>query len=150
MVRKAAARALFPLCAALLACAASAQTQNQPRNAAPQQPAQSGPSAYTTPIGPSIGVDAAKKAAAAAAAEARKNGWFMAIAVVDPAGTLVYYEKADNTQPATANVGLGKARSAAPYKRPPNAMQDGPAPGGNRLPHPSLEDGGPVQGGVPL
>src|SRR5947208_16473845 len=87
MVRKAMARALFPVCASLAACAASAQTQNQnqPRNA-PAQVAQSGPSAYATPIGPSVGVDAAKKAAAAAAAEARKNGWLMAIAVVDPAG----------------------------------------------------------------
>src|SRR5438105_3902217 len=50
------------------------------------------------PYGPPIGVESAKKAAAAALAEAVKNHWNMAVAVVDPNGTLVYYEKMDNTQ----------------------------------------------------
>src|SRR5436305_4712186 len=77
MVR-AAARALLPLSASLVAFAAGAQ-QNPPSNP-PGAPTQS---AYTIPIGPSIGLEAAKKAAAAAAAEAKKNSWFMAIAVVD-------------------------------------------------------------------
>ena len=45
--------------------------------------------------GPSISLDAAKKAAAAALAEARKNNWTMAVAIVDPGGHLVYYEKMD-------------------------------------------------------
>jgi uncharacterized protein GlcG (DUF336 family) len=151
MVRKATARALFFLSASLVALGASAQTQNPPHNpsnAPPQQPA--GPSAYTIPIGQSIGVDAAKKAAAAAAAEARKNGWFMAIAVVDPAGTLVYYEKADNTQLGSANVALGKARSAALYKRPTKAFQDVLAAGGNGLRILALEGAVPVEGGLPL
>jgi len=152
MARKAAARALFPLSASLVALAASGQTQNQnqPRNAPPQQAAQTGPSSYATPIGASIGVDAAKKAAAAAAAEARKNGWFMAIAVVDPAGTLVYYEKADNTQLGSANVAIGKARSAALYKRPTKALQDALAAGGNGLRILALEGAVPVEGGLPL
>src|SRR5437016_8797620 len=61
--------------------AAFAQTPPAPKTQA-AAPAQS---TYTIPIGNSIGLDAAKKAAAAASAEARKNGWFMAIAVVDPA-----------------------------------------------------------------
>jgi glc operon protein GlcG len=150
MVRKAAARALFPLSASLLALGASAQTQNPPHptNAPPQ--AAAGPSFYTIPIGQSIGVDAAKKAAAAAAAEARKNGWFMAIAVVDPAGTLVYYEKADNTQLGSANVALGKARSAALYKRPTKVFQDALAAGGNGLRILALEGAVPVEGGLPL
>ena len=47
-------------------------------------------SPYLTPIGPAINVETAKKAAAAALAEARKNGWLMVVAVVDPNGTLVY------------------------------------------------------------
>src|SRR5438445_6752820 len=79
--------ALLPLTAAL---ATAAGAQHGPAPAA--KPATS---TYAIPIGPSIGLDAAKRAATAASAEARKNGWFMAIAVVDPAGTLVYYEKAD-------------------------------------------------------
>jgi uncharacterized protein GlcG (DUF336 family) len=40
-----------------------------------------------------VSIENAKKAAAAAIAEARKNNWNMAVAVVDPGGTLVYYEK---------------------------------------------------------
>jgi glc operon protein GlcG len=152
MAQKAAAGALFLLVASLVASQASAQTQkppSNPPNAQPQQ-AQPGPSAYLTPIGQSVGVDAAKKAAAAAAAEARKNGWFMAIAVVDPAGTLVYYEKADNTQLGSANVAVGKARSAALYKRPTKAFQDALAAGGNGLRILALEGAVPVEGGLPL
>ena len=54
------------------------------------------------PYGPTIGVEAAKKAAAAALAEAAKNHWTMAVAIVDPSGTLIYYEKMDNTQLGSA------------------------------------------------
>jgi hypothetical protein len=45
------------------------------------------------PYGLPVSIENAKKAAAAAIAEARKNNWNMAVAVVDPGGTLVYYEK---------------------------------------------------------
>ena len=75
---------------------------------------------------------ARNKAAAAASAEARNNGWFMAIAVVDPAGTLVYFEKADNTQLASPRVAIDKARSAALYKRPTKAFQLSQVGGGAR------------------
>src|SRR3981081_4723057 len=70
------------------------------------------------PYGPPITVENARKAAAAALAEAVKNHWTMAVAIVDPSGTLVYYEKMDNTQLGSANVSINKARSAALYKRP--------------------------------
>ncbi|MGZ7077715.1 MAG: GlcG/HbpS family heme-binding protein, partial [Candidatus Angelobacter sp.] len=76
------------------------------------------------PYGPPITVENAKKAAAAALAEAVKNHWTMAVAIVDPNGTLVYYEKMDNTQLGSANVSINKARSAALYKRPTKALQD--------------------------
>jgi len=105
---------------------------------------------YLIPIGTSIGVEAAKKVAAAAAAEARKNGWFMAIAVVDPAGVLTYYEKADNTQLGSAQVAIDKARSAALYKRPTKAFQDALEKGGVNLRILKLAGAVPVEGGVPL
>src|ERR1043166_4890421 len=75
------------------------------------------------PYGPPISNADAKKAAAAALAEAAKNHWNMAVAVVDPNGTLVYYEKMDNTQLGSANVAVDKARSAAIYQRSTNAFQ---------------------------
>jgi glc operon protein GlcG len=118
--------------------------------AAAEQKPQAPPSAYLIPIGQSVGLDAARKAAAAAAAEARKNNWLMAIAVVDPAGTLVYYEKADNTQLGSARVAINKARSAALYKRPTKAFQDALAGGGAGLRVLALEGAVPVDGGVPL
>ena len=126
--------------------AAPAIAQGTP---APQNPSPA-PGPYAIPIGPAIGIDAAKKAAASASAEARKNKWFMAIAVVDPAGTLVYFEKADNTQNGSANVAIGKARSAALYKRPTKAFQDALEKGGVNLRVLSLEGAVPVEGGVPL
>ena len=70
--------------------------------AAPQQM----PNAY----GPDITLDNARKAAEAGLAEATKNNWKMAVAVVDTHGTLVLFEKIDNTQIASAQVAINKAR----------------------------------------
>ena len=102
------------------------------------------------PYGPPISVENAKKAAAAALAEAVKNHWNMAVAVVDPNGTLVYYEKMDNTQIGSANVAVDKARSAALFKRPTKAFQDALAgsPAGIRIL--GLQGAVPVEGGVPI
>ena len=112
--------------------------------------AQPAASPYLTPIGPAINVETAKKAAAAALAEARKNGWLMVVAVVDPNGTLVYYEKMDNTQLASAEVAIDKARSSALYKRPTKALQDALAGGGAGLRVLALKGAEPVEGGLPI
>jgi glc operon protein GlcG len=103
-----------------------------------------------TPIGPPVNVETAKKAAAAALAEARKNNWLMAVAVVDPNGALVYYEKMDNTQLGSAEVCIDKARSAALFKRPTKAFQDAIASGGAGLRMFAIRGAVPVEGGVPL
>src|SRR5260370_4261604 len=85
------------------------------------------------PYGAPISNENAKKAAAAARVEAAKNHWIMAVAVVDPNGTLIYYEKMDNTQIGSATVAIEKARSAAQFKRPTKAFQDALAAGGPGL-----------------
>jgi glc operon protein GlcG len=102
------------------------------------------------PYGPPITVEDAKKAAAPALAEAAKNHWTIAVAIVDPAGTLVYYEKMDNTQLASANVAIDKARSAARFKRPTKAFQDAVAAGGEGLRILALEGAVPLEGGFPI
>jgi glc operon protein GlcG len=102
------------------------------------------------PYGPPISVDNAKKAAAAALAEAVKNHWTMAVAVVDPNGTLIYYEKMENTQLGSANVAIEKARSAALFKRPTKAFQDAVAQGGAGLRILGLSGAVPLEGGIPL
>jgi len=104
----------------------------------------------TDSYGAPIGVEAAKKAAAAALAEAERNGWKMAAAVTDPAGELVYFEKMDGTQNGSVRVAIGKSRSAALFKRPTKAFQDVLAAGGEGLRILALEGAVPVEGGVPL
>ena len=100
--------------------------------------------------GPPISLDDAKKAAAAAIAEARKNNWTMAVAVTDAAGHLVYFERIDGTQVASSVVAINKARSAAVYKRPTKAFQDALAAGGEGLRILRLEGAVAVDGGLPL
>jgi glc operon protein GlcG len=102
------------------------------------------------PYGTPVSLETAKKAAAAALAETRKNNWNMAVAVVDPGGNLVYYEKMDNTQLGSAKVSVNKARSAALFKRPTKAFQDALAGGGVGLRVLGLEGAVPVEGGFPL
>jgi glc operon protein GlcG len=100
--------------------------------------------------GNSITADQAKPIAAAAIAEAKKNQWTMAVAIVDPAGDLVYFEKMDNTQAGSVNIAQAKARSAARFKRPTKAFQDALAAGGEGWRILSLEGAVAVEGGLPL
>jgi len=102
------------------------------------------------PYGDSISLENAKKAAAPALAEARKNNWNMAVAIVDPSGNLVYYEKMDNTQLGSAQFCISKARSAALFKRPTKALQDAVAGGGAGLRILRIEGAVPVEGGIPI
>ena len=108
--------------------------------------AQAPPKAY----GPPIGVENAKRIAAVALAEAKKNNWYMAVAVVDPSGTLVYYEKMDNTQTGSATVAIEKARTAAMFKRPTKVFDDAVAGGGAGLRALRVPGVIPVEGGIPL
>jgi glc operon protein GlcG len=102
------------------------------------------------PYGPPITTEQAKKAAAAALAEARANNWTMAAAIVDPHGALVYFEKIDDTQHASTSIAIDKARSAAIFKRPTKTFQDSLAGGGAGLRVMMLRDALPVEGGMPL
>ncbi len=102
------------------------------------------------PYGMPIGLENAKKAAAAAIAEARKNGWLMAVAITDPSGELVYFVKMDGTQTGSVNVSIGKSRSAALFKRPTKVFQDMLASGGAGVRVLALERAIPIEGGVPL
>jgi uncharacterized protein GlcG (DUF336 family) len=100
--------------------------------------------------GPSITASQAKAVAAAAIAEATKNQWTMAFAIVDPAGDLVYFEKMDHTQVGSVDVAIAKARSSARFKRPTKAFEDGLAAGGAGLRLLSLDGAVAVEGGLPL
>jgi uncharacterized protein GlcG (DUF336 family) len=100
--------------------------------------------------GSAISVDTSKRIAAAALDEARRNGWTMAVAIVDAAGDLVYFEKMDDTQTGSVTVSQSKARSAARFKRPTKAFQDAltGTPDGLRIL--GIEGAVPVEGGLPI
>jgi len=102
------------------------------------------------PYGPVVSLENAKKAAAAALAEARRGNWNMAVAVVDTGGILVYYEKMDNTQIGSADIAIEKARTAVRFKRPSKAFQDLVAGGGAGLRILRLPGAIPIEGGIPL
>ena|SRR5438045_4097008 len=102
------------------------------------------------PYGASINAAEAKKIAALSVAEANKNNWKMAIAIVDIAGDLVYFEKMDGTQVASVNIAQDKARSSVRFKRPTKAMQDILAAGGAGVRFLALQGAVPVEGGLPL
>jgi uncharacterized protein GlcG (DUF336 family) len=104
----------------------------------------------TMSYGPNITIETAKKIAAPAIAEARKNNWNMAIAIVDTAGDLVYFEKMDDTQVGSVQVAQSKARSAARFKRPTKVFQDALAAGGAGVRILALDGAVPVEGGIPL
>jgi len=76
-----------------------------------------------------ITLEGAKALAAAGETEALKRGWAVAIAVVDPTGGLVLLHVLDGTQPASQDLAIEKARTAARFKRPTKAMEDAVAGG---------------------
>ncbi|MES2047939.1 MAG: heme-binding protein [Pseudomonadota bacterium] len=83
--------------------------------------------------GTAVNLETAKKVAAGAALEAKKNNFKMAIAIVDNHGFPVYFEMLDDTQTGSANVAIQKARTAAMFRRPTKALEDGVAGGRNAL-----------------
>ena len=100
--------------------------------------------------GTSVNLEQAKRALAAAEAEARRNNWPVAIAVVDNAGQLVAFVRIDNTQTAGVQVAQDKAVSAAMYRRPTKAFQDVLAKGGDGWRVLMLRGASAVEGGVPI
>jgi uncharacterized protein GlcG (DUF336 family) len=113
--------------------------------------AQQAPSAPpTTPYGPPITLEAAKKVMAAAEAEAVKNNWDMAIAILDSTGHLVMLHKLDNTQYGSIAVAEDKARSAVYFRRPTKVFEDLVAQGGLGIRTLTLRGASPLEGGVPI
>ena len=84
----------------------------------------------STPYGSPISFDTAKKAIAAAEAEAIRNNWGVAIAIVDSGGNLVMLHRLDNAQLSAVRIAEEKARTAVEFRRPTKALQDAVAGGG--------------------
>ena len=100
--------------------------------------------------GTDINLEQARKLIAAGQAEAKKNNWPVAIAVVDNHGALVAFEKMDNTQNASINVAIDKASSSAIYRRPTKVVEDLVAGGGAGMRMMNLRGMSAVEGGLPI
>jgi uncharacterized protein GlcG (DUF336 family) len=98
--------------------------------------------------GPTVTLDQARKAADAALAEAKKNNWLMAVAVVGPTGDLVYFAKMDNTQYQAIPLAQHKARAAAVFKRPTKAFEERVSAGGAGIASMTLDGMIASEGGV--
>lgn len=95
-----------------------------------------------------VGMDGAKRALAAAEQEARKQGWNVSIAVVDPAGELVGFLRMDGAPQASVDIARGKARTAARFRRPTKALEDVVA--GGRVAAVTFEGMVLIEGGLPI
>ena len=95
-----------------------------------------------------ITLEDAKKALAAGEAEARKNNWNVAIAILDAGGHLIAFLRMDDTQIGSVNISIGKARTAVNFKRPTKAMED--IVSGGRIAFVAIDGITPLQGGLPV
>jgi glc operon protein GlcG len=111
-------------------------------------------SAQTTPppppaYGAPITIEQAKKAMAAAEAEAGKNGWQVVISIVDTGGYLVMLQRL-GAQNASVDIATGKAVTAVNFRRPSKALEDGLAANGSALRLLAVPGVTPIQGGLPI
>jgi glc operon protein GlcG len=128
------ARALL---SALAVCAALQSGFNGSASAAPQ-----------LPVKKVLTLQVATQMADAAQAEAEKRNANVVIAVVDDGGYPILLRRLDNTQVASVQVGIDKARTAAIYRRPSKDFEDQVKNG--RVSALALAGGVPLQGGLPI
>jgi len=95
-----------------------------------------------------VSLEAAKGMLSAAEAHARANGWRVAIAVVDLSGDLIAFHRMDDVQRASIELALGKARTAARFRRPTKALAEAAASG--RVGFLGANGVVPLDGGVPI
>ncbi len=95
-----------------------------------------------------LSLAAARKIVAAAEIEAKARGLGVVIVVVDDAGNIIELTRMDSAQVASVNVGIGKARTAAIYRRPSRVFEEQIKNG--RVAALALADATPLQGGVPV
>ena len=102
------------------------------------------------PYGIPIDLATAKKVAAAAEAEAARNGWTVVICIMDSTGHLVFLEKMDHTQYGSIDLARAKAETALNFKRPTKVFEDGIAEGGLHLRFLSVHGVCTLEGGILL
>ncbi len=95
----------------------------------------------------SLTLSDAQKVITACKVEAEKNNWKVSIAVVDEGGYLIQFERADGAPLPSADIAIGKARTAALARVATRQLEDTIKERPAMLTFPGRT---PVQGGVPL
>lgn len=93
-------------------------------------------------------LDDAKKIAAGAETEAKRNGWPVVIVIVDDGGHLLHLQRLDNTQYGSINVAIEKARAAIAFRRPTKIWEENIVQG--QLRYLNLPGTLPIEGGLPI
>lgn len=93
-------------------------------------------------------LEAARRVAAAAEAEARRNNWNVAIAVLDDSGQLVLFQRMDGAKLVATDIAIRKARTAAYFQGPTKDLEAEVA--GGRTALLPIDGFMPLEGGVPL
>jgi glc operon protein GlcG len=106
------------------------------------------PPAHAQTIKRVLTLESAKKIAAAAEAEATKRHSTVVIVVVDDGGYPLVLHRLDDTQVASVEVGIGKARTAAIFRRPSRDFEEQIKNG--RAATLVLPGATPLQGGLPI
>ncbi|HLI22753.1 MAG TPA: heme-binding protein [Stellaceae bacterium] len=96
---------------------------------------------------PTLTADDVEKMMAACTAEAKKNNWKVSIAIVDDGGRLWQLHRLEGAGAVTAEVAVGKAKTAAMMGRPSKAMEDRIKERPAFVLFPGIL---PIQGGVPI
>lgn len=144
------------LAAALLAMISIPAISQTPPPAAPATPPPAAAAPAPTPPAPPpqygtpITLEQAKKAMAASEAEAVKNNWPVAIAILDSHGHIVLLQKQDNTQHGSIQIAIDKAKTSVDFRRPTKAFEDVIAGGGAGLRILAIRAASPLEGGVPI
>jgi glc operon protein GlcG len=93
-------------------------------------------------------LDVARRIAAAAEAEARRNNWAVSVAVVDDAGHLMLFHRLDGAKLVATDIAIRKARTAVYFQGPTKALEEEVA--GGRTALLPIDGFMPLEGGIPL
>jgi uncharacterized protein GlcG (DUF336 family) len=100
------------------------------------------------PVRKTLTLEAARRVAAAAEAEAKRNNWAVSIAVLDEAGHLVVFQRMDGAKLVAIDIAIRKARTAVYFQQPTKALEEEVA--GGRTALLPIDGFMPLQGGIPL
>ena len=106
-------------------------------------------SAQNLPTRRTLTLDAAKRMADAALAEARKNNWLVAVSVVDDGGNLILFQRMDGAKLIAIDISMRKAKTAVYFQGETKALEEEITKGGRTALIP-IEGFMPLQGGFPL